>query len=93
MATIAQEGATSPRFAENHLCPLFEIPATAKEIREECRKHKTTFRRVGRALSALTVKSATMMRSGHHWGNLAKLFKQAHPLLLEDKSKHRQNKS
>jgi hypothetical protein len=34
IAVLAQEGATSPKFAETRQCDLFNIPVTVKEIRQ-----------------------------------------------------------
>ncbi len=76
IATLAQEGASSPRFAETRICPLFDIPISVKEIREECKKYNTTFRRLGRALSKMAIMSAKKFDIE---GNLAKSYKLTYP--------------
>lgn len=72
MAVLAQEGATSPRFAETRTCSLFDVTISVKEIREECRNNSSTFRRLARALQPFAIQAAVIFDIE---GNLSKKYK------------------
>jgi hypothetical protein len=80
IAVLAQEGATSPRFAETRNCPIFGPSVSVKDIKEACKKHNTSFRKLARSLQREAMQAAKIFDIE---GNLAKSFK----LAVQDASK------
>jgi hypothetical protein len=76
IALLAQEGATSPRFTETRQLGVFGVTISVREIREECRRNNTTFRRLARSLANFAIKAAIAFDMD---GNLAKSFQLAVP--------------
>lgn len=76
IATLAQEGATSPRFTESRTCSLFGINLSVALLRKSSKKHSTTVRALARALRSEAIKVATAFEIE---GNLSKSYKLQFP--------------
>lgn len=76
IGALAQEGATSPRFADTRIGHYYEANILVKDIREACKKYNTTYRRLARALETHAIAAAELYDIP---GNLSKAFKLDHP--------------
>jgi hypothetical protein len=73
---LAQEGATSPKFAQNRVQDVFGLPVKVKDIKDGTAKHGTTIRKIARSLrnDAYLVAEALQIP-----GNLSKSYLIDHP--------------
>nr|YP_009364072.1 hypothetical protein [Pediastrum duplex]AQU64446.1 hypothetical protein [Pediastrum duplex] len=73
---LCQQGATSPKYAENARVTIYGIDLRVGDLRQACIIHKTTVRKLARALQNDIVKVATIRMME---GNLSKLYKLENP--------------
>jgi hypothetical protein len=69
---LAQEGATSPKFAENRAVSILWSHSFFGELRDACKKANVTVRKLARGLKDEIIKVATRHRIE---GNLSKMYK------------------
>lgn len=76
IGALAQEGATSPRFADTRTGEYYNANIMVKDIRDVCKKYNTTYRRLARALEYHAIHAAGLYGIP---GNLSKAFKLDYP--------------
>lgn len=76
IAILAQEGATSPKFAISRNRTFGDITVYVKDVTAAAHANNTTFRRLARGLRNLAVEASTELTIE---GNLAKAYRLEHP--------------